>query len=139
MVCPKPYSSPHSPNIQFGLFQTPVYYLLVTLWHKHGKGLTSCTTMCSLTPTSPLLVSPATRLVLTNQRTRIMTVFGLPIVTGLPHFLVRYQFLKQDALVKQLVQDVYHVFISPNFSPAVCLSVCCIVSVFCILSGCFCI
>lgn len=35
MVCPKPYSSPHPPNIQFGLFQTPVSHVLLhygTAW-----------------------------------------------------------------------------------------------------------
>lgn len=117
MVCSKP--SPHSPNIEFGLFRTPVYCWYIMT--QHGKGLTSCTTMCSLTPASPLLVFLATHLVPTNRRTPIMTVFGLPIVTGLLHFLVRYRFYHQDVLVKQLV---YNMFISPNLSPAVCLPVC---------------
>lgn len=60
-----------------------------------GKGLTSCTTMCSLTTASAWLVSLATRLVPTNQKTPIMTVSGRLIVTGLPHFLVRYRLHKQ--------------------------------------------
>lgn len=103
-------------HLQYGLYQTPsltpptfnlVYSKPLStagyIMGQHGKGLTSCTTMCSLTPASLLLVSPATRLVLTSQRTRIMTVSGLPIVTGLAHFLVRYRFRKQDALVQQLV------------------------------------
>lgn len=79
---------PSSPQHQFGLFQTPStggYFMA-----KPGKGLTSCTTMYLLTPASPSLVSLATCHVLTSQRTRIMTVSGPPIVTGLPRFLVRY-------------------------------------------------
>lgn len=55
-----------------------------------GKGLTSCITMCLLTAASLWLVSLATHPALTSQRIRIMTVSGLPLVTGLPHFLVRY-------------------------------------------------
>lgn len=55
-----------------------------------GKGLTSCITTYLLTTVSPWLVSLATHPALTSQRTRIMTVFGLPLVAGLPHFPVRY-------------------------------------------------
>lgn len=97
MVFPKPssfihYGLYHPPQHSLWFVQTPSIagYFIV----QPGKELTSCTTMYSLTPASPSLVSPATCLVLTSQRTRIMTVSGPPIVTGLPHFLVRYRCCK---------------------------------------------
>lgn len=66
-----------------------------------GKGLTSCTTTCSLTPASPWLAPLASRPALTSQKTRTMTVFGPPLVTGLPRSLVRYKRpLQVDALAK---------------------------------------
>lgn len=79
---PKWFALPVISNIS----STPICWIVV----QPGKGLTSCITMYLPTTVSPWLVSLATCPALTSQRTRIMTVFGLLLVTGLPHFLVRY-------------------------------------------------
>lgn len=57
---------------------------------KPGKGLTSCTTTCSLTAVLPPPVSLATTHALTNPRTRITTVSGRRTATGPRRFLVRW-------------------------------------------------
>lgn len=81
-LLPKWFALPVISNIS----STPICWIVV----QPGKGLTSCITMYLPTTVSPWLVSLATCPALTSQRTRIMTVFGLLLVTGLPHFLVRY-------------------------------------------------